>query len=88
MSGFYPFIMRRWLNWLMNGSYPHKKTWWLLVGRFILSLWITIIVLCGLVMAVLFISDPGSFMHEKPEPQCQIVEHNGEAIDTCEYLNQ
>ena len=81
-------LVKRWLNWLIKGSYPNKKGWWLVLGRFILSLWVTIIVLCGLNMAGLYIADPGTFSHKKSDPQCQIVEHNGEAIDTCEYLTQ
>jgi hypothetical protein len=78
--------MKRWFNWLINGSYPHKKRWWLVGGRFILSLWITIIALCGLVIAGIYIVDPESFSDPKPDTQCQTVEYNGEVIDTCEYL--
>jgi hypothetical protein len=78
--------MKRWLNWLINGSYPYKKRWWLVGGRFILSLWITIIALCGIVIAGIYIVDPASFSDPKPDIECQTVEYNGEVIDTCEYL--
>ncbi len=78
--------MKRWLNWLINGSYPYKKRWWLVGGRFILSLWITIIALCGIVIAGIYVVDPASFSDPKPDTECQTVEYNGEVIDTCEYL--
>jgi len=79
--------LNNWLKWIQIGSYPHKSNSLRLIGRLILSLWITILVLTGLVVAGISIINPDN--SDKPENLrvCQTLEHNEEAIDTCEYLN-
>jgi hypothetical protein len=54
--------------------------------RFILSLLVVILLLTGAIVGGVYLSDPYGFSSPEPEVTCTIVEHNGEAIDTCEFL--
>ncbi len=78
--------MKKWVSWLKGESYSASKSPMAIVGRFILSLWVAIIALTGIVMGAIFISDPTGFSPPKPTRECSIVEVNGEARDTCEDL--
>jgi hypothetical protein len=78
--------MKSWLSWLKGNSYSASKNPVAIFGRFILSLWVAIIALTGIVMGVIFLSDPSGFSPPKPKPDCITVEINGEARDSCEYL--
>jgi hypothetical protein len=78
--------MKAWVRWLKGDGYLASKNPITVLGRFILSLWIAIIGLCGVIIAGIFISDPGSFSEPERDQTCQTVEYNGEAIDTCDYL--
>jgi hypothetical protein len=78
--------MKAWLRWLRGDGYLTSKNPINVFGRLILSLWIAIIGLCALIIAGIFITDPGAFIEPEKDQTCQTVEYNGEAIDTCEYL--
>lgn len=78
--------MKAWIRWLKGDGYLASKNPITVFGRFILSLWIAIIGFCALIMAGIFITDPGAFTAPEKDQTCRTVEYNGEAIDTCEYL--
>ena len=78
--------MRSWLSWLKGDSYSASKNPVVIFGRFILSLWVAIIAITGIVMGAIFLSDPAGFSPPKPKVTCQTVEINGEARDSCEGL--
>ncbi len=78
--------MKKWLRWLRGDSYLTGKNPFSILGRFILSLWIAIIAACAVIMAGIFITDPGAFSQPENIQTCRTVEYNGESIDTCDYL--
>jgi hypothetical protein len=78
--------MKAWIRWLKGDGYLTSKNPITVFGRFILSFWIAVIGLCGLIMAGIFITDPGAFSEPETDQTCRTVEYNGEAIDTCDYL--
>ena len=78
--------MKSWLTWLKGDGFLASKNPVVIFGRFILSLWVTILLLTGLIIGGIYLSDPNGFSPPKDEVECTIVEHNGEAIDTCEFL--
>jgi hypothetical protein len=79
--------MKSWLSWLKGDSYLASKNPLIIFGRFILSLWVAILLLTGVIVGGIFLSDPKGFSPPEPEVTCTVVEHNGEAIDTCEFLD-
>jgi hypothetical protein len=78
--------MNNWLRWLKGDNYLSSKSPVAVFGRFILSVWIAIIVICGLIIGGIFLVSPENFSTPKHDTTCTTVEHNGEAIDTCDYL--
>ena len=78
--------MKTWLRWLRGDTYGTSKNPFAMLGKFILSVWIATITFCALIIAGIFITDPGAFSEPETDQTCQTVEYNGEAIDTCEYL--
>jgi hypothetical protein len=78
--------MKARLRWLRGDGYLTSKHPITIFGRLVLSLWIAIIGLCALVIAGIYITDPGAFSEPETVQTCRTVEYNGEVIDTCDYL--
>jgi hypothetical protein len=78
--------MKTWLRWLKGDNYLSSTHPIAVFGRFILSLWIMIIALCALIVGGIFLVSPEEFSSPERDITCTTVEHNGEAIDTCDYL--
>jgi hypothetical protein len=55
-------------------------------GESLLKMWLYSIVAIGLIIGTISLINPSESSDPKPGNQCTTVEHNGEAIDTCEYL--
>jgi hypothetical protein len=82
----YAFLMKAWIRWLKGDGYLTSKNPITVFGRFVLSLWIAIIVSCALIIAGIFISNPGEFIEPEKDQTCRTVEYDGGVVDTCEYL--
>ena len=80
--------MKRWISWVKGDGYLASRNPLVILGRIIISIWISILAISALVMGGMFLTHPGDFNDPAPDKECITVEHNGEAIDTCEYLNQ
>lgn len=80
-------MVKRWVAWLKGEGSFQSKNPFTIFGRFILSIWIGIIAFFAVGMGLVFLSDPSSFSKPKPDQNCTVVEYNGGAIDTCDYLS-
>jgi hypothetical protein len=78
--------MKSWLRWLNGGSYSSSKNPVALFGRFILSLWVAIIAVTGIIMGIIFLSDPTGFSPPKYKPVCGTIEIDGQRIDICDDI--
>jgi hypothetical protein len=79
-------MMRRWLSWIKGDGLLSSTNPGAVIGRLILSAWISIIAICALIVGGIFVVHPESFSTPKHDTTCFTVEHNGEAIDSCEFL--
>lgn len=77
------------IRWIREGNgFSTNSTNPLLVfGRVILSLWVLILAFTVLILGILFLRDPNSFMDQDKSRECVTVETNGgEAVNSCDFL--
>lgn len=78
--------MKWWLTWLKGDNLLSSKHPLAIFGRLILSLWVTIIAICALIIGGIFLVSPEDFSSPERTNSCTTLEHNGEAVDTCDFL--
>lgn len=80
-------LLKSYVGWIREGNGFNSDNPLLVFGRVILSIWILILAFTALMLAILFLRDPNSFMPQDKSRECVTVETNGgDAVNSCDYL--